>query len=364
MRKRIRKAVHSGDRKPGEDHGQQPSSQQPQSQERGSDKGSYNARSRLRAFFTFEKSPRSAPEAITPSYAQPPSQSDSLFTPGRDPALSSASGRESEDSATVSSGKPEDSATASSGEPEDSATVIAVSILQDSAATTIAATTVAPVNLLSQAVRNANCSSDTKNSPTVSPSISSRLWQEALEIAQKSLTKYNLPSLEIGSFQSQCAVENIQSLLAELDAAYRENKDRQWRYKDRQGNDVIWVERLGKVLKTVDKYAKIVNTAIQHHPNVTALVWAGARTILQVTLNHVEAMECFEETMVTIMDKMAVSAFYAGIYEEVELQIAVGDTDKLHEVLHMALPELYAAIIVFSIKARQYFDARCKSASH
>ncbi|KAF8421792.1 hypothetical protein EV426DRAFT_189114 [Tirmania nivea] len=80
--------------------------------------------------------------------------------------------------------------------------------------------------------------------------------------------------------------------------------------------------------------------------------------IWQVALNHVEAMECFEETMVTIMDKMAVSAFYASIYEGVELQTAMGDTDKLHKVLHMALPELYAAIIVFSIKARQYFDTR------
>jgi len=81
--------------------------------------------------------------------------------------------------------------------------------------------------------------------------------------------------------------------------------------------------------------------------------------IWQVALNHVEAMECFEGIMVTIMDKMAVSAFYAGIYTGVGL---VGDTSKLHKILNMALPELYAAIMVFVIKAQRYFDARCKMA--
>jgi len=85
---------------------------------------------------------------------------------------------------------------------------------------------------------------------------------------------------------------------------------------------------------------------------------------LQVALNHVEAMECFEGTMVTIMDKMAVSAFYAGVYTGVGSDTAMGDTGKLHDILDMALPELYAAVIVFAIKARQYFDSRCKSALH
>ena len=59
---------------------------------------------------------------------------------------------------------------------------------------------------------------------------------------------------------------------------------------------------------------------------------------------------------------MAVSTFYAGIYTGVGLHAAMGDTGKLHDVLDMALPELYAAVIVFTIKARQYFEARCKLA--
>ena len=86
--------------------------------------------------------------------------------------------------------------------------------------------------------------------------------------------------------------------------------------------------------------------------------------IWQVALNHAEAMECFEATMATIMDKMAVSAFYAGIYTGVVLHTPIGGAGKLHEVLGVALPELYAAVIVFTIKARQYFNARCKLLLH
>jgi len=63
-------------------------------------------------------------------------------------------------------------------------------------------------------------------------------------------------------------------------------------------------------------------------------------------------MECFEVTMATIMDKMAVSAFYMGIYTGVGLHSAMRGTDKLHEVLDMALPDSYAAVIVFAVKAR------------
>ncbi|KAF8421789.1 hypothetical protein EV426DRAFT_188790 [Tirmania nivea] len=319
MKNLMSKALHSGGRKRGGDHGQQPSNQHHQPRERDSGKSPSKVGSKLKSLFSSEKSLRNPLEARTTIHARPHSQSDTATAVSDTPVTSSGTINITAASIPVS-------------EPQTSSTQ-------------------------PQAVGYTNCISNTKNDP-VSPSIFAQIWQKALEIALESLAKYELPSLEIGSFQSQCAMENIQSLLAELDAAHREHKNRQWRYKDRRGNEVVWMERIGKILKSVDKYAKIVDTAIQHHPDVTSLVWAGARTILQVALNHVEAMEYFEGAMVTIMDKMAVSAFYAGIYTGVGLQTAMGDTGKLYEVLNMALPELYAAVIVFAIKARQYFEAR------
>lgn len=37
-----------------------------------------------------------------------------------------------------------------------------------------------------------------------------------------------------------------------------------------------------KIVKGLDTYAGIVDVAIQHSPAITALVWAGARFLLQI----------------------------------------------------------------------------------
>ena len=39
---------------------------------------------------------------------------------------------------------------------------------------------------------------------------------------------------------------------------------------------------IGKILKRVEKYSKVVDTAVQSNPQVSALVWAGIRAIMQV----------------------------------------------------------------------------------
>ena len=39
---------------------------------------------------------------------------------------------------------------------------------------------------------------------------------------------------------------------------------------------------MNKILQYINKYCAIVDVAIQHHPDITALVWAGARTAIQV----------------------------------------------------------------------------------
>ena len=56
---------------------------------------------------------------------------------------------------------------------------------------------------------------------------------------------------------------------------------------------------------------------------------------------------------------MPICHFYAGIYVGVLLPSqSVEDGLKLQSMLESALPELYAAVIVFSVKARTFFEAR------
>jgi hypothetical protein len=41
-------------------------------------------------------------------------------------------------------------------------------------------------------------------------------------------------------------------------------------------------QQIEKVLKIVEKYMIIVDVAIQQNPDITALVWAGVRLMIQV----------------------------------------------------------------------------------
>jgi hypothetical protein len=58
---------------------------------------------------------------------------------------------------------------------------------------------------------------------------------------------------------------------------------KRFKYKDAQGKDVFIAD---KVFGQLDKYAGIGDAAIQHNPDVVALVWAGFRLLLQVCFGH------------------------------------------------------------------------------
>ena len=77
-------------------------------------------------------------------------------------------------------------------------------------------------------------------------------------------------------------------------------------------------------------------------------------------MNHVEAIEGFEAAITALLEKMPICHFYAGIYVGVPLtsQQSLEDGSKLQNMLKSALPELYAAVIVFSVKARTFFEPR------
>jgi hypothetical protein len=46
---------------------------------------------------------------------------------------------------------------------------------------------------------------------------------------------------------------------------------------------VILRERFDRIVEGFNKYATIIDVVIQHHPDVTSLVWASARFLLQVS---------------------------------------------------------------------------------
>jgi hypothetical protein len=103
-------------------------------------------------------------------------------------------------------------------------------------------------------------------------------WEKALKIARAKLTEREREQLEIGGLPN----ESVTTALHAANDARRESNDRRWKYVKRDGEEVILIDRFDKILMAIDRYSKTVDIAIQHNPEITSLVWASARLLLQV----------------------------------------------------------------------------------
>ena len=86
-------------------------------------------------------------------------------------------------------------------------------------------------------------------------------------------------------------------------------------------------------------------------------------------MNHVELLEGFEVAIAALLEKMSICDFYAGIYFGVYFGVPFGPQStenslQLRTMLESGLPELYAAVIVFAVKARTYFEAGSMYTEH
>lgn len=111
----------------------------------------------------------------------------------------------------------------------------------------------------------------------------SSVWAKALEIADKKLSDNNLPPLDLTNLTSPSAEENIQAIVRALNTIQEDGKKKRWSYTWR-GKKVIVVERLGKILKSMENYTKVADIAVQSNPKMAALVWAGVYAILRVRI--------------------------------------------------------------------------------
>ena len=76
-------------------------------------------------------------------------------------------------------------------------------------------------------------------------------------------------------------------------------------------------------------------------------------------MNHVEIIEGLEVAISALLEKVSKCEFYTGIYIGAPLSLqSTANSLHLQSMLGSALPELYAAVIVFAVKARTYFEAK------
>lgn len=70
-------------------------------------------------------------------------------------------------------------------------------------------------------------------------------------------------------------------------------------------------------------------------------------------MNHVDLIEGVEAAIAELVEKVAICEFYAGV-----CVVPSGLTAELQHKQGSALPEFYAAVIVFAVKARSYFEGK------
>ena len=114
----------------------------------------------------------------------------------------------------------------------------------------------------------------TCSTPNPDPPLLATVWQKSLEIAQNRLSKENLPPLELHAHSSQSANEIAQETMRDLQQVIDTNQN---------GHGTV----ARKVQVVFNKYIGIVDVATQHSPEITALVWAGIRGILQVCFQRI-----------------------------------------------------------------------------
>jgi len=77
-------------------------------------------------------------------------------------------------------------------------------------------------------------------------------------------------------------LESIHVTIEEIKSAQKVLRERKWYSTDQHGRQIDVGERMGRILRSVEDCAKLVDVATQHGPEVSSLVWAGARFILMV----------------------------------------------------------------------------------
>ena len=130
---------------------------------------------------------------------------------------------------------------------------------------------------------------------------------------------------------------------------------------------------MSNILQYINKYSAIVDVAIQHNPDITALVWAVARTLIQVSrtlkvssqkeisfspqlaTNHYETLVSLEQATEAITTSLVKCEFYHKLYVSfAEANTQTSDSGRIFTTLESRLPELYATVIELSVKSAEY----------
>lgn len=167
-----------------------------------------------------------------------------------------------------------------------------------------------------------------------------QLWNEAAK---------SFPDLDIPAIDQESNAGS--DLIATVHVAVQNKMDdcvrKRWKYTRSSGQEIKLWDVLDKIMKWVNRFKSVGDMAVQYDPGHAALPWAAIRFVLQASVSSVE-------TFGHMLEGVELSSRIIAIYAEVERACLKG-VSRLKTQLADALVKLYAAVLAFLSRARQYF---------
>ncbi|KAH8649711.1 hypothetical protein BGZ60DRAFT_569767 [Tricladium varicosporioides] len=140
--------------------------------------------------------------------------------------------------------------------------------------------------------------------------------------------------------------------LADLHALTEKSKQecikKRWTYTRKSGETVILRDVFDKVIKWIDVFKQIGDVVVQYDPMHAALPWAGVRLVLQLAVNDHNKFGIVVEGLAWVAELICRHAVLEQLY--------LRQASKAAEELQRALVTLYATLLIYLSKAKQYLE--------
>ncbi|KAI5839408.1 hypothetical protein DFP73DRAFT_634605 [Morchella snyderi] len=165
-------------------------------------------------------------------------------------------------------------------------------------------------------------------------------WEEAI-IAVPEITDDSAKRTTEG----QVHKDFIDDLIMEIRKYNKDINNRRWFRINDKGEKVFFVE---KVIFQLERYAHIGDVAIQHNPNVVALVWAGFRFLLQAGSAYTRDMQRVMEGIELVVRSLCECHFFERLY--------LGTRLELGDELRKSLVKFYISVLRFLVYGKDYLS--------
>ncbi|CAI6226816.1 unnamed protein product [Periconia digitata] len=142
------------------------------------------------------------------------------------------------------------------------------------------------------------------------------------------------------------------NILAKLHVAAEKSRQKsvesRWRYTRKNGDIVIMRDVFGKIVRWIEMFKQVGDVAVQYDPAHAALPWAGIRFLLQMAVNDTNKHASIVEGLTRIAELICRSAVTESLY--------LHGTSKAAAELERAMVQLYANILVYLSRGKQYLE--------